>query len=96
MAQNEFLKESEVLADLIQKSLDKKLTSPNRGVKQAGFYVLVGASMPNVLVETGFLSNKQEARMLAKSSYQKKIAEGIFEALLDFKNKYETSFTMSN
>jgi len=96
MAQNEFLKESEVLADLIQKSLDKKLTSPNRGVKQAGFYVLVGASMPNVLVETGFLSNKQEAKMLAKSSYQKKIAEGIFEALLDFKNKYETSFTMTN
>ena len=52
--------------------------------------------MPNVLVETGFLSNKQEAKMLAKSSYQKKIAEGIFEALLDFKNKYETSFTMTN
>ncbi len=96
MAQNEFLKESEVLADLIQKSLDKKLTSPNRGVKQAGFYVLVGASMPNVLVETGFLSNNQEAKMLSKSKYQKKIANGIFEGLLDFKNKYETSFITTN
>ncbi len=96
MAQNEFLKESEVLADLIQKSLNKKLNSPNRGVKQAGFYVLVGASMPNVLVETGFLSNTQEAKMLAKSSYQNKIANGIFEALVDFKNKYETSIIYTN
>ena len=96
MAQNEFLKESEVLADLIQKSLNKKLKSPNRGVKQAGFYVLVGASMPNVLVETGFLSNTQEAKMLAKSSYQNKIANGIFEALVDFKNKYETSIINTN
>ena len=96
MAQNEFLKESEVLADLIQKSLNKKLNSPNRGVKQAGFYVLVGASMPNVLVETGFLSNTQEAKMLAKSSYQNKIANGIFEALVDFKNKYETSIINAN
>ena len=96
MAQNEFLKESEVLADLIQKSLNSKLNSPNRGVKQAGFYVLVGASMPNVLVETGFLSNNQEAKMLAKSSYQNKIANGIFEALVNFKNKYETSIISTN
>ena len=96
MAQNEFLKESEVLADLIQKSLNKKLTTPDRGVKQAGFYVLVGASMPNVLVETGFLSNPQEAKMLAKSSYQNKIAQGIFEALVDFKNQYESSIINTN
>ena len=96
MAQNEFLKESEVLADLIQKSLNKKLKSPDRGIKQAGFYVLVGASMPNVLVETGFLSNTQEAKMLAKSSYQNKIANGIFEALVNFKNKYETSIININ
>ncbi|HIN02798.1 MAG TPA: N-acetylmuramoyl-L-alanine amidase, partial [Candidatus Marinimicrobia bacterium] len=50
MAQSMFLKESEDLAAIIQMELDKKLTTPNRGVKQAGFYVLYGASMPNVLV----------------------------------------------
>ena len=44
--------------------LDKKLTTPNRGVKQAGFYVLIGASMPNALVEVGFISNPSEEKKL--------------------------------
>ena len=46
MAQSMFMKESEDLAAIIQMELDKRLTTPNRGVKQAGFYVLIGASMP--------------------------------------------------
>lgn len=91
MAQHEFMKESEYLADVIQQELDKRLKTPNRGVKQAGFYVLVGGSMPNVLVETGFLSNKEEAKLLGKSSHRQKIAEGIFDALVNFKDKYESS-----
>ena len=49
--QNIYIKESEFFAAEIQKQIDKVSTSPNRGVKQAGFYVLVGASMPNVLIE---------------------------------------------
>ena len=96
MAQSTFTKQSEFFAGQIQKELNQSFTSKDRGVKQAGFYVLVGASMPNVLVETGFLSNTQEAKMLAKSSYQNKIANGIFEALVDFKNKYETSIINAN
>ena len=62
MAQSAFMKESEFLAAEIQRELDKVLTSPNRGVKQSGFHVLVGASMPNVLIEVGFLSNKNESK----------------------------------
>ncbi len=89
MAQSSFMKESEFLAAEIQAEMDKVLTSPNRGVKQAGFHVLVGASMPNVLIETGFLSNKYDANLLGKSKYRKKIALAIFEALVNFKNKYE-------
>ena len=89
MAQSAFMKESEFLAVEIQKELDKVLTSPNRGVKQAGFQVLVGASMPNVLIETGFLSNKNESKLLGKSSYRQKIASAIFAALVSFKDKYE-------
>ena len=50
MAQSMFMKESEDLAAIIQMELDKRLNTPNRGVKQAGFYVLIGASMPNVSV----------------------------------------------
>ena len=87
--QNAFMRESEKLAELIQKHMGENINSRNRGVKQAGFLVLVGASMPNVLIETGFLSNKKEANQLNKSYYRSKIAEAIFDAIVEFKGIYE-------
>ncbi len=96
MAQSSFMKESEFLAAVIQKELNRLVPSYDRGVKQAGFHVLVGASMPNVLVEVGFLSNKQECKNLGKASYRKKIAQAIFNALVIFKDKYESPIIGSN
>jgi len=64
--------------------MDKQLTSPNRGVKQAGFYVLVGASMPNILIEIGFLSNPTEEKKLRTSSYRQEIADAIYKAIIEF------------
>ena len=90
MAQSAFMKESEFLAAEVQEELDKVLTSPNRGVKQAGFHVLVGASMPNVLIEAGYISNNNEAKLLGQSRYRQKIAQSIFTALVNFKSKYES------
>tara|TARA_Y100001970_G_C14223427_1_gene854067 strand:- start:1223 stop:2716 length:1494 start_codon:yes stop_codon:yes gene_type:complete len=89
MASSMFLKESEALAAAIQDELDKKLSVPNRGVKQAGFYVLSGASMPCVLIESGFISNPSEERNMKSPSHRKKIAEGIYSAILKFKNSRE-------
>ena len=89
MASSMFLKESEGLAAMIQEELGKKLTVPNRGVKQAGFYVLSGASMPCVLFEGGFISNPSEEKNLKSPSYRKKIAEGIFKAIIKFKSSRE-------
>jgi N-acetylmuramoyl-L-alanine amidase len=89
MAQTMYMKESEDLAALIQNEIGKKVNAKDRGVKQAGFYVLVGASMPNVLIETGFLSNRQEEKLLRKKSYRQKIAEGIFKAIILFKQSKE-------
>ena len=89
MASSMFLKESEALAAIIQEELDKKLTIPNRGVKQAGFYVLSGASMPCVLIEGGFVSNPSEERNLKSPSYRKKISEGIYKAIIKFKSSRE-------
>ena len=89
MASSMFLKESEVLASIIQEELDKKLTVPNRGVKQAGFYVLSGASMPCVLIEGGFVSNSGEEKNLKSPSYRKKIADGIYKAIIKFKASRE-------
>ena len=89
MTQNSAMKGSEYLAERIQLNLDKRLDSINRGVKQAGFHVLVGATMPNVLVEVGFITNKKEAKQLSKAQYKREIAKGLFESVIDFKNKYE-------
>ena len=89
ITQNSAMKGSEFLAERIQANLSKRLNSNDRGVKQAGFHVLVGASMPNVLVEVGFVTNKYEAKQLSKAQYKREIAKGLFEAVVDFKNKYE-------
>ena len=89
--QNAYIKDSEFLAREIQYQLSNTLKNKklNRGVKQAGFQVLVGASMPNVLIEVGFLTNSQEAHNLTTKKYQQKIAQGIVNALIVYKNKYE-------
>jgi len=89
MAQSMFMKESEALAADIQTELDKQLKSPNRGVKQAGFYVLIGASMPNVLVEVGFLSNPIEEKQLKSPTYRQEIADAVYRAILKFKKSRE-------
>jgi len=89
MAQSMFMKESENLAAIIQEEINKKIQSKNRGVKQAGFYVLVGASMPNVLIEAGFLTNKDEEKKLRQPAYRKLLAEAIYKALIKFRTSRE-------
>ncbi len=89
MAQSAYMKYSEKFSDLLNKEFEKDLTLDSRGVKQAGFYVLVGASMPSVLVETGFLSNPHDARYLKSSSGQSKIAAAIYKAIREFRKQYE-------
>ena len=89
MAQSMFMKESEDLAAIIQMELDKRLNTPNRGVKQAGFYVLIGASMPNVLVEVGFISNPAEEKKLKQAAHKQRIAESIYEGIKHFKYSRE-------
>ena len=89
MAQSMFMKESEALASIMQMELDKKLDTPNRGVKQAGFYVLIGASMPNALVEVGFISNPSEEKRLRQSAHKEKIAEAIYQAIKHIKHSRE-------
>lgn len=77
MAQAQFLKESQSLAMYVQEQLTRTLKQRNRGVKQAGFYVLVGTYMPAILVEMGFISHPSEERRLKNSNFQWKIAKGI-------------------
>jgi N-acetylmuramoyl-L-alanine amidase len=89
MAQSAHVKASEYFADIAQQELEDNTNIPNRGVKQAGFLVLVGASMPNVLVETAYLSNRDDERYLKSEAGQHKIAEALFKAIKKYKEEYE-------
>ena len=60
-------------------------------MNQAGFYVLVGASMPSVLIEAGYISNPSEEKFLRSESGQWRIARVIYEAVKRFKSEYETA-----
>ena len=89
IAQNDFLQQSQELAALVQAEVTRRVNIKNRGVKQAGYYVLIGASMPNILIEVAFISNRKEERLLKSPTFQKKVAEAICESILKFKRKYE-------
>jgi len=84
MAQAEVLNESAKLALSIQRQLDSLLNLPDRGVKQAPFVVLTGATMPAALVEVGFLSNPDEARRLADPTYQDQLARALAAGIAGF------------
>lgn len=89
MAQSGYIKHSEQFAEMAAISMAKSSTLKNSGVKQAGFYVLVGASMPNVLVETGYLSNRKDEKFLKSTDGQQKIAQSLFRGIRDYKAAYE-------
>jgi len=69
------------LAEVIQRNFARVHPGPNRGVKQAGFRVLVGALMPAVLVETAFLSNPREAVLLGQNEFRQDVAEAVADAV---------------
>jgi len=89
MAQNEHLRESSELAEIIQRHLGTVEEGPSRGVKQAGFMVLVRAYMPAVLVEIGFGTNVEEARFLTNPAKQRAIANAIATAVNEYLDNYE-------
>jgi N-acetylmuramoyl-L-alanine amidase len=89
MQQNEHLRESSELADLVQQRLGKMHPGPSRGVKQAGFRVLVTAYMPAVLVEVGFGTNPREAQYLSDPDKQEALAVAISDAAVEYLDRYE-------
>ena len=89
LAQSEFQLESSRLAEVVQDSMTQTLRIPNRGVKQAGFYVLGGAAMPAILIEIGFVTNPREERRLKESKYRDEIARALFTGLAEYKKKYD-------
>ena len=98
IALNNKLDESRDLAGLVQQSLSTRLSRANvsmrsRGVKKAPFVVLIGAGMPSVLAEVGFLTNKQEAALVRTPAYRQRIAEALYAAVMQYRRglKRQTS-----
>ncbi|MEE9554667.1 MAG: N-acetylmuramoyl-L-alanine amidase [candidate division Zixibacteria bacterium] len=90
MIQTQFQRESADLADIIQKEVSGATKIRGRGVDQAGFFVLDKAYMPAVLVETAFISNKDDEKILKDKGFQKKCARAIYDSIVAFKEKYES------
>ncbi|HKK44055.1 MAG TPA: N-acetylmuramoyl-L-alanine amidase [Balneolaceae bacterium] len=91
LANSGYIANSERIAGMIEHQLDDRAQRRSRGVKQARFVVLYHASMPAVLVETGFISNPSEARYLTSDYGQSIIASAIFRAIRNYKEDHEKS-----
>ena len=89
LAQSEFQVESSRLAEVVHDSMTQTLRISNRGVKQAGFYVLGGAAMPAILLEIGFVTNPKEERKLKDTKYRDEIARAILGGLTEYKRAWD-------
>jgi N-acetylmuramoyl-L-alanine amidase len=89
LAQSQYLADSSRLAEGIQRNLNDLLRIESRGVKQAPFKVLMGATMPAVLVEIGFITNPEEEERLKQDSYRDRIAQAIVDSVAAFKERSE-------
>ena len=95
---NTKITESSKLAHEVQDGITghmekKRVSVKDLGVKQAPFYVLIGAEMPAVLVEVGFITNPTERRRLASKKYLTDLAEGITSGIDDYIQGIELAYT---
>jgi N-acetylmuramoyl-L-alanine amidase len=98
IALNNKIDESRDFAAIVQSTLYQQLRKTNRtlknlGVKQAPFMVLVGATMPSVLTEISFMSNRTEALLLKTDRYRQQIAEGLLAGILRYQNSLKRGST---
>jgi len=95
LMQEEYLDQSIVAASYIQNSFVQNLKRKNRNVKQAGFIVLKYTYMPSVLIETGFLTHKNEGKYLNSLNGQKEMSNAISKAIIKYKNDFYRNIVSS-
>jgi len=89
LMQNVYLDQSIHMASLVQDQFQHRVGRRNRGVKQAGFLVLRKTAMPGILVELGFISNRNEEKYLISEKGQAYLASALFRSVRDYKNEFE-------
>ncbi|WP_010181691.1 N-acetylmuramoyl-L-alanine amidase family protein [Aquimarina agarilytica] len=93
LMQEEYLEQSLNLASFVQQNFTKQLKRFDRGVKQAGFLVLHRTFMPSVLIETGFLTNKNEGKYLNSNNGKQQMALSIAKAIKNYQNTVVESYS---
>ncbi len=93
--QEEYLEQSIAIASLVQDNFTKQLKRNNRSVKQGPFWVLHNTYMPSVLIETGFLTNKNEGAYLNSKKGQQEMATAISKAVLDYYNSIKYLYVVN-
>lgn len=89
LANSGYMTTSERISGMLEHQFSERAQRRSRGVKQARFVVLYHASMPAVLIETGFISNPNESQYLTSKYGQNIMASAIFRAIRDYKEQYE-------
>lgn len=88
-AQGRSVEQSSAFASIVEQALRARVPISPRAVQQAPFRVLVGATMPAVLVEVGYLSNPEQEQALISGGYQDQVAQSLFNAVVQFRVYYE-------
>jgi N-acetylmuramoyl-L-alanine amidase len=93
MLQAEFISESTRMGRFILNRFQESLGNsiPSRGLKAENWYVVLNARMPAVLVELGFVSNIEDARLMSDESYLKLFSEALYKGIVDFVTEFEQS-----
>ncbi len=90
LAQNQYMAESSDLAEAVQREMNQLTGTRDRGVRQAPFRVLMGATMPAILVEVGFVTNIDEERLLRQDGYLDRIIHALTRAVQEFQRGLDT------
>ena len=96
LLQEDYLDQSILLARTIQNNFSQKLKRRDRGVKQAGFWVLHNTYMPSVLIETGFITNRKEGDYLNSERGKQEISKSIIDAVLDYISSLNPEISTEN
>ena len=87
MAQARYIEESAALAKEVEAALRERVPMSPRAIQQAPFRVLVGANMPAVLVEMGFITNADQERLLVSEPFQSSIVQSLVDSIIRFRDK---------
>ena len=86
---NEILRESALLAELVQEKVAAVHPGRDRGIQQNRFVVLTTASRPAILIETGYGTNRRDAQFISSSAGQRALAKSIADGIVEYLRRFE-------